>query len=292
MPLTALGFVPHMLFLSSFVAIGLHRGVAAGAGVMAWLGVAAALGPVILGRVADRFGFLPTLAAGYVVMALAVALPLVNASTVALDISAIGVGAVGLGAVMLAAGAIAGLVPAHRLAADWGVATMAYAVAQALTAAGFSNLFHLTGSYALLFIIGALAMVVSRRAGERGSALSGGGDGRRIRSPVRNPCSGRSFPNRHSAWAPGLSGHRFRAGVLPARVLARVAGFGLGFGLFHAVYLGLRCLIVQPNCACAIRCWSSSAQEAFAGAWARDCLNSPSASGVMVPACSESASAR
>jgi predicted MFS family arabinose efflux permease len=158
---SALGFVPHMLFLSSFVAIGLHRGVAAGADVSAWLGIAAALGPVILGRVADRFGFLSTLALGYAVMAGAVALLLVNDSSVALDLSAIGVGAVALGAVMLAAGAIAGLVPPERLAADWGFATMAYAVMQALTAAGFSHLFHVTGSFLLLFGIGAVALVGS-----------------------------------------------------------------------------------------------------------------------------------
>ena len=158
---SALGFVPHMLFLSSFVAIGLQRGVAAGADVSAWLGVAAALGPVILGRVADRFGFLPTLALGYAVMAGAVALLLVNDSGVALDLSAIGVGAVALGAVMLAAGAIAGLVPPERLAAEWGIATMAYAVMQALTAAGFSHLFHVTDSFSLLFGIGAVALVGS-----------------------------------------------------------------------------------------------------------------------------------
>jgi predicted MFS family arabinose efflux permease len=158
---SALGFVPHMLFWASFVAIGLQRGVAAGADVSAWLGFAAALGPVILGRVADRFGFLPTLALGYAVMACAVALPLVNDSTFALDISAIGVGAVALGGVMLAAGAIAGLVPANRLAADWGFATMAYAVMQALVAAGFSHLFHATGSFSLLFGIGAVALLGS-----------------------------------------------------------------------------------------------------------------------------------
>ncbi len=158
---SALGFVPHMLFLSSFVAIGLQRGVAAGANVSAWLGVAAALGPVILGRVADRFGFLSTLAAGYAVMAAAVALLLVNDSSFALDLSALGVGAVALGGVMLAAGAIAGLVPPNRLAADWGAATMAYAVMQALTAAGFSHLFHATDSFLLLFGIGTVALVGS-----------------------------------------------------------------------------------------------------------------------------------
>ncbi|HUW80279.1 MAG TPA: YbfB/YjiJ family MFS transporter, partial [Acidocella sp.] len=159
--LSAFGFVPHMLFLASFVAIGLHRGVAAGAHVSAWFGVAAALGPVILGRVADRLGFLATLSAGYLVMAAAVALPLLTDSTLALDISAIGVGAVALGAVMLAAGAIAGLVPAGRLAADWGFATMAYAVMQTLTAAGFSSLFHATGSFLLLFAIGTASLLFS-----------------------------------------------------------------------------------------------------------------------------------
>jgi predicted MFS family arabinose efflux permease len=157
--LSALGFVPHMLFWASFVAIGLHRGVAAGADVSAWFGFAAAVGPLILGRLADRFGFLSTLGAGYLVMACAVALPLVNDNTLVLDISAIGVGAIGLGAVMLAAGAIAGLVPANRLASTWGMATMAYAVTQALTAAGFSSLFHATSSFLLLFAIGASCVV-------------------------------------------------------------------------------------------------------------------------------------
>lgn len=157
---SAFGFVPHILFWASFVAIGLQRGVAAGAEVSAILGIAAALGPIILGRVADRFGFLPTLACGYAVMACAVALPLVWDAPFGLALSAIGVGAVALGAVMLAAGAIATLVPPDRLAADWGLATMAYAVIQAATAAAFSTLFHATGSFRLLFAIGAVSLVL------------------------------------------------------------------------------------------------------------------------------------
>ncbi|OYV26577.1 MAG: hypothetical protein B7X08_01400 [Acidocella sp. 20-63-7] len=156
---SALGFVPHMLFWASFVAIGLHRGITAGAEVSAWLGVAAAIGPVILGRVADRFGFLPTLLTGYLVMAGAVALPIFNDSPVALIISAVGVGAVALGSVMLAAGAIAGLSAPGRLAANWGAATMAYAVMQAAIAAGFSSLYHATGSFLLLFTIGSVCLV-------------------------------------------------------------------------------------------------------------------------------------
>ena len=157
----ALGFIPHMLFLPSYVAIGLHRGVAAGAAVAAVMGIAAACGPPLLGRVADRFGFLQTLAASYVVMAVCVALPLLTSNMVMLSVSSFGVGAVALGAVMLTSGALAGLLPPARLAAGWGLATMAYAVMQTLVAAGFSTLYHLTGSYRLLFVIGAAAVLVS-----------------------------------------------------------------------------------------------------------------------------------
>jgi MFS family permease len=125
------------------------------------MGIAAALGPPVLGRLADRFGFLTTLGASYVVMAAAVALPLETGSFLGLALSAFGVGAVALGAVMLTSGALAGLVPPTRLASNWGLATMAYAVMQAAVAAGFSSLFHATGSYLLLFGIGAAACLAS-----------------------------------------------------------------------------------------------------------------------------------
>jgi uncharacterized membrane protein len=80
---------------------------------------------------------------------------------IALIISAMAVGAIALGAVMLVAGAVAGMVPAERLSGDWGLATMVYAVVQAVVAAFFSHLFHATGSYELLFGIGTAAMAVS-----------------------------------------------------------------------------------------------------------------------------------
>jgi len=160
--LCAVGFVPHMLFFASFEALGLHRGIAAGAGATAVLGLAATVGPPVLGRIADRLGFLPTLAAGYFVMALAAALPLVTAAPLLLDISVFGVGAIGLGTVMLTSGALSGMVPGPRLAATWGLATITYAVMQAACAAGFTTLFHATGSYLVLFAVaGSAAMVAA-----------------------------------------------------------------------------------------------------------------------------------
>lgn len=156
--LSALGFMPHMLFWSSFVALGLGRGIAAGAVMASWIGLGAMLGPPVLGRAADRFGFLRTLGAGFVVMGGAVAMPLFTHALPALILSALCVGAVALGTVMLVAGAIAGMVSSTRLAADWGMAAIAYSGTQIVAAALFSHLFRLTGSYALLFSIGAEAM--------------------------------------------------------------------------------------------------------------------------------------
>lgn len=155
--LCAFGFVPHMLFLASFVAIGLHRGVNEGAHIAAVMGIAAAAGPPILGRFADKFGFLRTLAWGYIVMAASVSIPLFTGSPVWLAVSAIGVGAMGLGSVLLTSGGIAHLVHPSKLAGNWGLATMTYAVCQAVVAAIFSSLFHATGSYQLLFGIGTVA---------------------------------------------------------------------------------------------------------------------------------------
>lgn len=159
--LCAFGFVPHMLFLASFVAIGLHRGVTQGADIATIMGVAAAAGPPVLGRIADKFGFLRTLAWGYLVMAAAASIPLFTGSPSGLAVSAIGVGAMGLGAVLLTSGGIAHLVHPSRLAANWGLATMTYAVCQAVVAAIFSSLFHATGSYQLLFGIGTVAAAIS-----------------------------------------------------------------------------------------------------------------------------------
>jgi MFS family permease len=159
--LVAVGFVPHILFWASFIALGLHRGIAAGAAYSTLLGMAAALGPPVLGRFADRFGFQATLAASYFAMAIATLCPLVIGGPFGLAVSSIGVGTVALGVVVLTSGALAGLLPVERLAATWGLATLSYSVMQAVSAAGFSSLFHATGDYRLLYAIAALATLTA-----------------------------------------------------------------------------------------------------------------------------------
>jgi MFS family permease len=160
--LVAVGFVPHILLWASYIALGLHRGVAAGAAFSALLGLAATLGPPILGRIADRFGFTVTLAAAYFAMSAATICPIAfGAGPLQLAISAIGVGIVGLGVVVLTSGALAGLLPAERLAGTWGLATLSYSALQAISAAGFSALFHATASFDLLYAIAAAASLAA-----------------------------------------------------------------------------------------------------------------------------------
>jgi predicted MFS family arabinose efflux permease len=155
--LVAVGFVPHILFWASFIALGLHRGIAAGAAYSALLGLAATLGPPILGRFADRLGFVATLSAAYFAMAAATLCPLIVPGPFGLAVSSIGVGVVALGVVVLTSGALAGLLPPARLSSTWGLATLSYSTLQAVSAAGFSTLFHATGSYRLLYAIAAAA---------------------------------------------------------------------------------------------------------------------------------------
>lgn len=157
---SAVGFMPHMLFWSSFIAIGLGRGVDAGAIMAAWIGLAASVGPLLLGRVADRFGFLPTLIGAFVVMGGGVAVPLFSEARSALIFSSICVGGMALGTVMLVAGAIAEMVSSTRLAADWGLAAMTYAVTQIIAAGFLSHLFRFIRSYDFLFRIGAGSMML------------------------------------------------------------------------------------------------------------------------------------
>jgi MFS family permease len=134
--------------------------VGAGAAVSALFGLGAMVGPPVLGRLADRFGFLAVLIWGFLVMAVAVGFPLLDDSLWALAVCAVVVGVVALGSVMLGAGALAGMVPVSRLASAWGTATMSYAVVQALSAAFYSALFHATGSFLLLYGLAAVSLLV------------------------------------------------------------------------------------------------------------------------------------
>ncbi|MFE0756631.1 YbfB/YjiJ family MFS transporter [Inquilinus sp. NPDC058860] len=160
--LNAVGLVPHMVFLVDFVVRGLGRGLTAGAVDWVLFGLGAVAGPVLLGRLADRVGFRAALRLAFLVQAAAVGLPAVADGTVALAASSLVVGAFVPGIVPLVLGRVQALVadPAARDAA-WRRATVGFAVGQAAAAYGFSALFAGGSGHALLFGIGAAALVLA-----------------------------------------------------------------------------------------------------------------------------------
>ncbi|WP_173012588.1 YbfB/YjiJ family MFS transporter [Niveispirillum sp. SYP-B3756] len=163
-----MGFVPHTLFLSDFVARGLGWGLKAGGFYWTILGLGAVLGPLLAARVARTTGFPLALTGALLVKAGAVGLPLLTATPAALALSAFLVGALTPGSVALASG-VAGLLagPAGHTAL-WGRMTLLFALFQAVGGYGMTALFATTGAYLPLFALGAAVLLLAG-----GMALAG-----------------------------------------------------------------------------------------------------------------------
>jgi predicted MFS family arabinose efflux permease len=160
--LNVIGLVPHMIFLVDFVARGLGGGLQIAAQYWVVYGVGATLGPLLAGRLADGVGFTVGLRLALLAQAFAIALPAFSSQPAWLVVSSAGVGALTIGIVPLVLGRVHELV--HEPDAQrrvWGHATIGFALAQALAGYGFSYLFSRSGSYTLLFGLGASALAVA-----------------------------------------------------------------------------------------------------------------------------------
>jgi MFS family permease len=176
--LNAAGLVPHMIFFVVFIAHGLGRGLEAGAASWILFGIGATIGPPLTGRIADRIGFGPALRLALLVQIAAVALPVFATGPIWLMVSGFLVGGLMLGIVGLVLGRIHELI--HDEATQgraWGYATTAFAIGQAIAAYGYTYLYDVTESYALLFGLGAVAITAALALD-----VAAGGAGRARRS--------------------------------------------------------------------------------------------------------------
>lgn len=158
----AIGLVPHMVFLVDFIARDLHRGLDTGGAYWVLFGLGAVVGPLAAGRLADRIGFAVALRLAFLAQAACIALPVLSTHTVALGASSFLVGAFVPGVVPLALGRVHELVGGEgpRRAA-WAACTAAFALGQAAAAYLLSFVYAATGSYPLLFGLGAAALVLA-----------------------------------------------------------------------------------------------------------------------------------
>ncbi len=160
--LNAVGLVPHMLFLVAYVARGLDRGLEVGAVYWVLYGLGALVGPLVAGRLGDRIGFAAALRLALLVEAIAVALPAISSHPISLTLSSLIAGAMTPGIVPVVLGRIHELVPEAAIQSRcWSHATIAWALAQALAGYACAHALAVAGSYALLFSLGALALLAA-----------------------------------------------------------------------------------------------------------------------------------
>ena len=162
--LTALGLVPHFIFVVDFIARGLRAGIVAGAHVWIVTGIGALFGAALIGYVGDRIGFRRAFRWSYVVEALAVGLFAFTGDQGVLLMASIVVGAFIPAIVPLVIGRLQEIMPKDSAAqkAAWRRATTAFGIGQAAAGYAYSFIFSRTGGdYRLLFLLGALSFLVA-----------------------------------------------------------------------------------------------------------------------------------
>ncbi|MBC7414194.1 MAG: YbfB/YjiJ family MFS transporter [Herminiimonas sp.] len=164
--LDAIGYLPHTVFWVEYLVHDLGKPLAVGGAFWAVFGAGAAVGPLLSGAAADRFGFRKTLVACFVCKALAVTLPLWSTSMPALFVSSFAVGALTPGMVAVASGRAVELggVAAHQR--NWAMMTFLYALVQAVAGYAMAAVYSATHSFTLLFsVAGAVLLLAAIIAG-------------------------------------------------------------------------------------------------------------------------------
>jgi len=152
----AAGYVPHTVFWVDYLVREKALGTAVGAFQWALFGLGAMMGPMISGWMVRLMGWRPSLLMALFVMAAAIGAPLLSVAVIPRTASSLLVGILTPAVVGLVAGRLMELVGPERHKSFWGLATAAFALAQAVSGYGMSALFEYEGSYQPLFLIGCL----------------------------------------------------------------------------------------------------------------------------------------
>ncbi|MCO5785056.1 MFS transporter [Pseudomonas sp. G11-1] len=150
----AAGFIPHTVFWVDYLAREQGQTSSAAAAQWAMFGAGAIIGPLAAGLLVSRLGWHRSLATGYLIKCLAIALPLFASGLLSNSVSSFLVGAMVPGLVALTSGRLAELGGPAEHKRLWGYATAAFAVLQAASGYAMSGLYALLGSYQPLFALG------------------------------------------------------------------------------------------------------------------------------------------
>lgn len=159
--LNAIGYLPHTLFWVDYIVRELHMPLATGGFFWSVFGVGAAIGPLLCGTLADKFGLRPCLVVGFFLKSLGVALPLVSGDWVTLFVSSLLVGVFTPGIVALVSTYTLECVGAVHHRKTWGKMTLSFAAAQAAVGLLMARAAANMESYQPLFFVSACALVAS-----------------------------------------------------------------------------------------------------------------------------------
>lgn len=160
----AAGYVPHTIFFVDHVARDLGFGLEIGGWIWVAAGLTAVVAPMAAGLAADRFGYGPVLRVIVALMAAGAAIPALTHNLALLALSAMMCGGMMIGLGSSASGRTREIVGPQAHTAAWALQTVAFAVAQAGAAYGFTALLAATGSHALVFSVAAALMAAGLAA--------------------------------------------------------------------------------------------------------------------------------
>jgi predicted MFS family arabinose efflux permease len=159
--LDAVGFIPHTMFWVDYLAREQNLGTQAASAQWTIFGIGAICGPMIAGSFAHRMGWHSGLILAFFVKAIAVSIPILSTGLVGRTLSSFIVGAMVPGIVVLTSGRIAELIGSANHKRFWGMATVVFAISQALSGYIMSALYETWKSYYFLFYIASTALFTS-----------------------------------------------------------------------------------------------------------------------------------
>jgi MFS family permease len=179
------GYTAHGLFWVDFIARGLGRGATAGALAWTLFGVGAAAGALLAGLLGDRIGLGRAFVIGLLIKSFGVFVPLLSTAPLALVASSLLVGAFTPAFPALASARLTELVAPADLTRAWGLATLAFAILQAIAGYAMSFAFAQLGSYLPLFAAGSLALFLGAGAAQASLWLAPSGSRPEQRASLR-----------------------------------------------------------------------------------------------------------
>jgi MFS family permease len=156
--LNAVGYLAHTMFLVDYVVHEVGHTLAAGGFYWSMFGLGAAVGPMLTGPLADRFGTKRCLAVGFAAKSLAAILPVWSSAPSMLLASALLMGVCTPGLLALVSAYTLEIAGAQEYRRAWGKATFGFSVAQGLGGFAMAIAASHLDSYRPLMMASALAL--------------------------------------------------------------------------------------------------------------------------------------